>query len=57
MDKNNLLGLLLMGAVIFGFMYINQPSEEEIAAAKKAQIESPASVASLICGIAFPKVQ
>lgn len=40
MDKNNLLGLLLMGAVIFGFMYINQPSEEEIAAAKKAQIES-----------------
>ena len=40
MDKNNLLGLLLMGAVIFGFMYINQPSEEEIAAAKKAQIEA-----------------
>lgn len=40
MDKNNLLGLLLMGAVIFGFMYLNQPSEEEIAAAKKAQIES-----------------
>lgn len=40
MDKNNLLGLLLMGAIIFGFMYINQPSEEEIAAAKKAQIEA-----------------
>ena len=40
MDKNNLLGLLLMGAVIFGFMYINQPSEEEIAAAQKAQIEA-----------------
>ena len=40
MDKNSLLGLLLMGAVIFGFMYINQPSEEEIAAAKKAQIET-----------------
>ena len=39
MDKNNLLGLLLMGAVIFGFMYLNQPSDEEIAAAKKAQIE------------------
>ena len=29
-----------MGAVIFGFMYINQPSEEEIAAAKKAQTET-----------------
>ena len=40
MDKNSLLGLLLMGAVIFGFMYINQPSEEEIAAAKKAQTET-----------------
>lgn len=40
MDKNNLLGLLLMGAVIFGFMYLNKPSEEEIAAAKKAQIET-----------------
>ncbi len=40
MDKNNLLGLLLMGAIIFGFMYINQPSEEEIAAAKKAKIEA-----------------
>ena len=40
MDKNNLLGLLLMGAIIFGFMYINQPSDEEIAAAQKAQIEA-----------------
>ena len=40
MDKNNLLGLLLMGAIIFGFMYINQPSEEEIAATQKAQIEA-----------------
>ena len=38
MDKNNLLGLLLMGAVIFGFMYINQ--QEEIAAAQKAQTEA-----------------
>lgn len=39
MDKNSLLGLLLMGAIIFGFMYINQPSDDEIAAAKKAQNE------------------
>lgn len=29
MDKNTLWGLLLMGAVILGFMYINQPSAEE----------------------------
>ena len=39
MDKNSLLGLLLMGAVIFGFMYINQnnaPEEE----AQKETIEA-----------------
>ncbi len=31
MDKNTLLGMLLMGAVIFGFMWLNKPSEEELA--------------------------
>ena len=31
MDKNTLVGFLLMGAVILGFMWINQPSEEELA--------------------------
>lgn len=31
MDKNTLLGLLLMGAVILGFMWLNQPSEEQLA--------------------------
>lgn len=30
MDKNTLLGLLLMGGVILGFMWLNQPSAEEI---------------------------
>ena len=30
MDRNTLLGLLMMGAVIFGFMYLNKPSDEEI---------------------------
>ena len=30
MDKNSLIGLLLMGAVIMGFMYLNRPSEEEL---------------------------
>ncbi|MDE7145946.1 MAG: YidC/Oxa1 family insertase periplasmic-domain containing protein, partial [Duncaniella sp.] len=30
MDKNSLTGLLLMGLVIFGFMYLNRPSEEEL---------------------------
>ncbi len=31
MDKNTLIGLLLMGVVIFGFMWLNQPSEAELA--------------------------
>jgi len=30
MDKNSLTGLLLMGLVIFGFMYLNRPSAEEL---------------------------
>lgn len=30
MDKNTLTGLLLMGLVIFGFMWINKPSAEEL---------------------------
>ncbi|MCM1483664.1 MAG: membrane protein insertase YidC [Muribaculaceae bacterium] len=29
MDKNTILGMLLMGAVILGFMWLNQPSAEE----------------------------
>ena len=37
MDKNSLLGFLLMAAVIFGFMYINKPSEEELAAERERQ--------------------
>lgn len=30
MDKNTLLGMLLMGGVILGFMWLNQPSAEEL---------------------------
>lgn len=30
MDKNTLTGVLLMGAVILGFIWLNQPSKEEI---------------------------
>ena len=29
MDKNTLTGLLLMGAVLFGFMYCNRSSQEQ----------------------------
>ena len=44
MDKNTLTGLLLMGAVILGFTWLNRPSEEEIAArrAEQAQAEQMA---------------
>ncbi len=37
MDKNTIIGLLLMFLVIMGFTWMNQPSEEEIAAAKAQQ--------------------
>lgn len=30
MDKNTILGMLLMGAVLLGFMWLNQPSEEQL---------------------------
>lgn len=39
MDKNTVLGILLMGAVIFGFMYLNQPSAEEKARMEKERQE------------------
>ncbi len=42
MDKNTLLGLLLMGAVVFGFMWLNKPSEADLEARRQAQIEAAA---------------
>lgn len=42
MNKNSLLGLLLMGAVIMVFTYLNQPTPEEIAAAKERQEQAVA---------------
>lgn len=30
MDRNTIIGLLLMGLIIFGFSYINRPSPEEL---------------------------
>ena len=38
MDKNTLFGMLLMGAVIFGFMWLNQPTPEDIEAQRQQQI-------------------
>ena len=43
MDKNTLIGMLLMGVVIFGFMWLNQPSEAELAE-RQRQIDSIAVV-------------
>ena len=37
MDKNSIIGLLLMCAVIFGFMWLNKPTDAEIAAQREAQ--------------------
>lgn len=44
MDKNTLLGLLLMAGCIFGFMYLNKPSEEDLAA-RRAEQERAAAAA------------
>lgn len=43
MDKNTLLGLVLMAACLFGFMYINKPSEEELAKERERREQAAAS--------------
>lgn len=40
MDKNTILGLLLMGAVVLGFMWLQKPTEQEIEAHEKARLEA-----------------
>lgn len=35
MDKNSILGIVLMAAIIIGFMVINQPSEEQLKAQRE----------------------
>lgn len=39
MDKNTVWGLVLMAAVLFGFMYLNKPSEKELAE-RQEQLEA-----------------
>lgn len=46
MDKNTVLGLVLMAACIFGFMYLNKPSEEETARHKAEQEQLAANQAA-----------
>ena len=43
MDKNTLIGLLLMGLVIFGFTWLNKPSEAELAE-RQRQMDSIAAL-------------
>lgn len=48
MDKNTLLGMLLMGAIVFGFMWLNQPSEAELEARRQAQMEATTQQAETV---------
>ncbi len=43
MDKNTFLGLLLMGAVVFGFLWLQKPSAEEIEQQRKEAAEMQAA--------------
>ena len=45
MDKNTLTGIVLMGAIIFGFMYLNKPSAEEIERQRQEQADRAADEA------------
>lgn len=37
LDRNSIIGLILIGVILLVFSYVTQPSDEEIAAIKKAQ--------------------
>ena len=43
MDKNTLIGMLLMGLVVFGFMWLQKPTEAELAE-RQRQMDSIAAV-------------
>ena len=42
MDRNTVIGMLLMGVVIFGFMWLSQPSEEELTRRREQAITEAA---------------
>lgn len=44
MDKNTILGLLMMGALIMGFMYLQKPSEAEIERQRQEQADRLAAM-------------
>src|SRR5687768_17423256 len=37
MDRNSIIGLVLIGSILIGFSLFNKPSEQEIEAAKRQQ--------------------
>ena len=37
MDRNTIIGLVLIGGILAGFTFFNQPSEEEIKAQKEKE--------------------
>ena len=49
MDKNTLWGLVLMGAIMFGFLYLSKPSEAEIAAERERSEQARAQIGRASC--------
>ena len=39
MDKNTIIGFSLIALLLFGFSYLNRPSEEELEQQRRAQEE------------------
>ena len=54
MDKNTIIGLCLMFLVIMGFTWLNQPSDEELAAAKAQQEQAEAKTKQQTAAEAAP---
>ena len=48
MDKNTILGLLLMGAVIFGFTWLNAPDESQVSKSNEEVSKEKSSEMSLV---------
>ena len=47
MDRNSIIGLLLIGAILLGYSYYMQPTEEEIAAARAAAQQDSVAAAQI----------
>lgn len=47
MDRNSIIGLLLIGAILLGYSYYMQPTEEEIAAARAAAKQDSVAAAQI----------